>query len=206
MKSKQSYKVCRRLGAGVYDKCQTQKYTLSEARHSKNFRSKRRRNISDFGKQLLEKQRVRFAYGITERQLRKYVEEANRASLLGTDPKLRMIEQLEMRLDNVIYRMGLAPTRRAARQMVSHGHVQVNNVRTTIPSRIVSEGEVITLRERTKKLPIMETVKKNIDNVTLPTWISFNIKKFEGKVTARPTVENTEMPGNVGAILEYYSR
>ncbi len=206
MKSKQSYKVCRRLGAGVYDKCQTQKYTLSEARHSKNFRSKMRRNISDFGKQLLEKQRVRFAYGITERQLRRYVEEANRASLLGTNPKLRMIEQLEMRLDNVVYRMGLAPTRRAARQMVSHGHIQVGDVRTTVPSRTVSEGEVVALRDRTKKLPIMENIKKNIDDVTLPTWISFDIKKLEGKVTARPSVENTEMPGDVGSILEYYSR
>lgn len=206
MKSKPAYKVCRRLGTGVYDKCQTQKYVLSEAKHSKNFRSKRRKNITDFGKQLLEKQRVRFAYGVSERQLRKYVEEANRVSILGTDPKVRMIEQLEMRLDNIVYRMGLAPTRRASRQMVSHGHVEVNGVRVTIPSREIKEGDVITVRDRTKALPLMDKIKSTVEETTPPTWIVFNSKKYEAKVSARPTVENTETPGSVAAILEYYSR
>ena len=205
MKSQPVYKVCRRLGAGVYDKCQTQKFTLSEARRSKNVRG-RRRNVSDYGKQLFEKQRVRFAYGVNERQLRRYVEEAHRVAVLGTPPVTRMIEQLEMRLDNVVYRLGFAPTRRAARQMVSHGHVQVNGVRTTIPSRQVTEGDVISLRKRTNNLPIMERIKSSVEEASLPTWISFDMKKFEGKITARPVPESTEMPGSVGVILEFYSR
>jgi len=206
MKTGPAYKVCRRLGAGVYDKCQTQKYTLSEARHSKGFRGGRRRNISDFGKQLLEKQRVRFAYGVSERQLRKYVTEANRAAVLGIDPKERLVEQLEMRLDNVVYRLGLAPSRRSARQLVSHGHVSVNGTRTTIPSRQAEEGDIVTLRDRTKNLPIMDRIKTGVEEANTPTWLVFDLKKFEGKVSARPTTEGTEMPGSVGAILEYYSR
>jgi len=206
MKARPTYKVCRRLGAGVYDKCQTQKYMLSEAKHSKSSHGHRRKNITDFGKQLVEKQRVRFAYGISERQLRKCVEEAHRVAVLGVDPKLRMIEQLEMRLDNVIYKLGFAPSRRAARQMVSHGHVLVNGVRTTIPSRTTFEGDVLTVRERTRALPIMESIKKGVEEASIPTWMVFDLKKFEGTVTAKPTIENTETPGAVEAILEFYSR
>lgn len=206
MKTNPTYKICRRLGPGVFDKCQTQKYVLSEARHGKNIKNRRRTNISDFGKQLIEKQRVRFAYGVSERQLRKYINEAHRAAVLGIDPKLRMLEQLEMRLDNIVYKIGFASTRRSARQMVSHGHIMVNGIRTTIPSRIVKEGEVVTLRKRTRELPIMDAVKKNLENTTLPPWITLKGKELEGKVTARPTLENTEAPGAIAAILEFYSR
>jgi len=201
-----TYKVCRRLGAGVFDKCQTQKYMLSETKHAKSMQGRRRKNISDYGKQLIEKQRVRFAYGVSEKQLRKYIEEANRVAVLGVDPKVRMIEQLEMRLDNIVYKLGLAPTRRAARQLVSHGHIMVNGVRTTIPSRAMYEGDVISVRKRTQALPVMDKIKKGVEEATAPTWTVFDLKKFEGKVTARPTPENTEMPGMVAAILEYYSR
>ncbi len=200
-----TYKVCRRLGAGVFDKCQTQKFVLSEAHHAK-FAKRAKRNVSNFAKQLLEKQRVRFSYGLSERQLRRYVEEANRVSVLGVDPTVRMIEELEMRLDNVIYRSGLVRTRRAARQLVSHGHVVVNGVRSTIPSMKVKEGDTFTLRARTQARPIMELVKNQIADATSPVWITMDSAKYTGKVTARPKPENTEMPGSVSAILEYYSR
>jgi len=205
MKSTPTYKVCRRLGAGVYDKCQTQKFTVSEARHSRGVRG-RRRNISDFGKQLLEKQRVRFAYGISERQLRRYVEESQRVAVLGADPSTRMVEQCELRLDNVVYRTGLAPTRKAARQLVSHGHVEVNGRRTTIPSLTCKIGDTVTVRERTRNLPIMESIKLGLENARTPAWLAFDQKTLSGKVTALPTADNTEMPGSVSAILEYYSR
>lgn len=205
MKKLPTYKVCRRLGAGVFDKCQTQKFMLAE---SKKGRGKREhgRGLSDFAKQLIEKQRVRFAYGIPERQLAKYVEDANRVATLGTDPRSRMTEQLELRLDNVVYRLGLTRSRRAARQLVSHGHVQVNGKRTTIPSRELAEKDTVTLRERTQALPIMERVKETVGTATVPAWLSFDAKKFEGVVRSLPTPENTELPGSVDAILEYYSR
>lgn len=206
MKTQPTYKVCRRLGAGVFDKCQTQKYVLSETRHAKHQRSQGRKTLSDYGKQLIEKQRVRFAYGVSERQLRKYVEEANRVAILGVDAKDRMIEQLEMRLDNVVYKLGFAATRRAARQLVSHGHIMMNGARTTIPSRAVKEGDVITISKRTQNLPVMEIIKKCVEGGTVPSWITLKGKNLEGTVTARPTQENTETPGAIAAILEYYSR
>jgi small subunit ribosomal protein S4 len=206
MLAKPTYKVCRRLGAGVYDKCQTQKFVLSEAHHAK-YAKRAKRNMSDFAKQLIEKQRVRFAYGITERQLRKYVEESGRVSMLGLDPVTRMIEQLEMRLDNVVYRSGLVSSRRAARQLVAHGHVIVNGTRSTIPSMVMQEGSTFELRPRTRTLPIMENIKKQLESAsTTPVWMNFDSVKCVGKVTGRPNPENTEMPGSVSAILEYYSR
>jgi small subunit ribosomal protein S4 len=178
---------------------------VSEAKHARTAK-RPRRNMSNFAKQLLEKQRVRFSYGIPERQLRRYVEEAGRASILGIDPGTRMVEQLEMRLDNVVYRLGIAPSRRAARQLVSHGHIVVNGTRMTIPSRQLSEGDMIVVRDRTRTLPLMERIKTGVEGAQSPVWLSFNVQKYEGKVTARPTPENTEMPGSVSAILEYYSR
>jgi small subunit ribosomal protein S4 len=205
MLAKQTYKVCRRLGAGVYDKCQTQKFVVSEAHHAK-FAKRAKRNLSDFAKQLLEKQRVRFAYGLTERQLRKYVEEAKRVSVLGIDPIARMVEQLEMRLDNVVYRMGLVATRRAARQLVSHGHILVNGTRSTVPSMQISTGDTLEVRARTKNLPIMSSIKERVESATQPAWITFDQTKLAGKVTATPKADTTEMPGSIAAILEYYSR
>ncbi len=205
MITQNTYKVCRRLGAGVFDKCQTQKFAVSEARHAKN-EKRRRPTVSNFSKQLFEKQRVRFAYGISERQLRRIVEEANRAALLGKDPSERMIAQIEMRLDNIVYRAGLVSSRRAARQLVSHGHVLVNGVRTTIPSHTLKEGDTFVLRERTRSLPIMAHIEESWNDATLPVWLSYDPKTYTGIVKARPTVENTEMVGSVGAILEYYSR
>jgi small subunit ribosomal protein S4 len=206
MHSKPAYKVCRRLGAGVYDKCQTQKFALSESKHSRGVRKGGRRNLSDFAKQLLEKQRVRFAYGVSERQLRKYVEESFRVATLGNDPAKRMLEQLELRLDNVVYRAGLANSRRGARQLVSHGHILVTGARTTIPSRQMRPSDTFSIRTRTRELPIGNRIKEQLEISTAPKWLSFDVTKFEGKVSAEPTPEHTEMPGNVSAILEYYSR
>lgn len=206
MKTQSMYKVCRRLGSGVFDKCQTQQYTLSETRHEKGKRGGRRRNVSDYGKQLLEKQRVRFAYGISERQLRRMVEEALRVAALGQDPVARMIEQLECRADNIAYRAGLAPSRRAARQLVSHGHIEVNGTRTTVPSHMLKEGDSFALRERTSKLPIMSHIKEHLDTANAPVWLTFDPTKYTGSVKAVPTADNTEMVGDVRAILEYYSR
>jgi len=205
MQAKKQYKVGRRLGASVFDKCQTQKFVLSEARHAKNVKG-RRKTVSDYAKQLLEKQRVRFAYGIHERQLRRYVEESTRVSALGNDPVVRLIEQLEMRLDNVVYRAGLATSRRAARQLVAHGHVLKNGTRNTVASTTVCVGDTFALRERTRGLPIMERLKSNAEAATAPTWLRYDVSKSEGKILSKPNTETTEMPGSVSAILEYYSR
>src|SRR5262245_8692490 len=129
MKIGPKYKIAKRLGAPVFEKTQTQKFALSEARKAKNVRKKRGGAASDYSKQLTEKQKMRYTYGITEKQLRRYVDEA---AATGHQPIALLIARLESRLDNVVYRLGLAPTRLGARQMVSHGHVTVNGRKLTI--------------------------------------------------------------------------
>src|SRR5690606_40724543 len=123
MQTGPKYKICRRLGSHIYEKCQTQKFQLSEARKGKGMRGGRRRNVSEYGEQLLEKQRVRFTYGLKERQFASYVKKATGTAAV---PAEELYQSLERRLDNVIYRLGLAPSRAYARQLVSHGHITVN--------------------------------------------------------------------------------
>lgn len=197
------YKICRRLGGGVFDKCQTQKFTLSEAKHSTK-RGGRPRQVSDFGRQLLEKQRIRFSYGITERQLRRYIEEATAQS--EVDPTQKVLELLETRLDNVVYRAGLAKSRRAARQLVSHGHLTVNGRKMTIPSYRVTEKDTIEVREGSKGASYFEVNKEFITNASQPAWLSFDSKTLVVKITGKPVKESTEVVGDLNAVLEFYSR
>src|ERR1035437_4743315 len=146
MITKPKFKICRRLGPGVYDKCQTSKFTPSAKFSGPGAR--RPKAPSEYGAALIEKQKVRFSYGITERQLSNYVKKATHIKGAGTSEKF--FEELESRLDNIVYRMGLAPSRRGARQMVSHGHFIVGNHKVTVPSYAVKIGDVIKVREGSK--------------------------------------------------------
>ena len=138
MKVKAKYKVCRRLGPGIYEKCQTEKFALAQSRKQalSKMGGRRRRNVSQYGLQLMEKQKVRFTYGVNEKQFHNYVKEALRSK--DITPAERLYQMLEVRLDNVVFRMGLAPTRQASRQMVSHGHILVNGKRMKVPSYTVT--------------------------------------------------------------------
>lgn len=199
------YKVCKRLGNGVYEKCQTQKFALSEARGGTRGRGGRRpRMMSDYGKQLLEKQKVRFTYGVTEKQLVKYVRNASESK--GSDVTTKILQTLEQRLDNVVYRIGLAPTRRAARQMVSHGHVTVNGKKVSIPSYNVSVGEKVSVREASKKKELFANVADYASENKVPAWLVFDVKKLEGSVKGEPTKENTDAMFDLTVVMEFYSR
>jgi len=200
MQSKPKYKICKRLGNGVYEKCQTQKFALSEARAKKTF--KRRKNLSDYGRQLLEKQKVRYAYGITEKQLRKYV--AN--SVSTKDPASELFGGLETRLDNTVYRMGFAPTRRSSRQMVSHGHILVNGKKMTVPSHIVKKGDTITVREASKDKPLFVGNKDAIAGHAAPKWITVDPKKLTASVKAQPEFVASDTIFDLPAVFEFYSR
>jgi len=200
MLSKPKYKICKRLGNGVYEKCQTQQFALAEARAKKTF--KRRKNLSDFGRQLLEKQKVRYAYGITEKQLRKYVATA----VKSREPAATLYQELETRLDNVVYRMGFAPTRRAARQMVNHGHVVLAGKKMTIPSHQVKKGEIITVREGSKAKPLFAGNKETIENHTAPKWLTVDSSKLTGTVKAIPEFVSTDTIFDLPAVFEFYSR
>ncbi len=196
------YKVCRRLGGAIFDKCQTQKFAVSEARHARSMR--RKRAPSDYGKQLLEKQRIRFAYGITERQLRRYVREI--AKRQGVEPSQALLEKLESRLDNVVYRAGFAASRRQARQLVSHGHIAVNGRRVTIPSFEVPENATVAVREKSKQSPLFTTQREKLARVSTPSWLAVDEAALSAVRSGTPTLETTEMPGDLSALLEFYSR
>lgn len=194
--------MCRRLGSGVFEQCQTQKFVLSEAKHKKIGLKKRPKALSGFGLQLIEKQKIRFSYGVSEKQFYNYVKVA--MTTKGGTAANNLYESLESRLDNVVYRLGLAHTRALARQMVSHGHFLVNNKRTTVPSYKVGANDVITVREGSKKSVLFQNISKKLKEYTVPAWLSFDADKLEAIVKATP--KNTETFLDFNSVLEFYSR
>ncbi|MEK7569678.1 MAG: 30S ribosomal protein S4 [Patescibacteria group bacterium] len=200
MIKKPKYKIARRLGAGVFDKTQTPKFSAVSGQFTRG--GKRPKALSEYASQLLEKQKIRFSYGITERQLSNYVKKATEKA--GTQAAVKFYEELESRLDNVLYRMGLAPSRRAARQMVSHGHFTVGGKRVTVPSYRVRPGDAIRVREGSKGKKIFEGLAERLKEYNFPTWLSFDPGKMEGEVKAAP--ENTQTFIDIESVLEFYSR
>jgi len=200
MISKPKFKICRRLGPGVYDKCQTTKFAASSTKTLPG--GKRPKAPTEYGAQLIEKQKIRFSYGISERQLSNYVKKASNVKGAGTAEKL--YESLESRLDNAIYRMGLGASRRATRQMVSHGHFVINNHRVTVPSYELKTGDVIKIREGSKGKKLFENLAGRLKDYNSPNWVSFDIASLEGKILAKP--KNIETFLDLNAVLEFYSR
>lgn len=203
MKVTSKYKVCKRLGNSVYEKCQTQKYIISEERAKKASFGKRRRQMSDYGKQLIEKQRIRYTYGISEKQLSGYIKEA----MATANPKETLVTRLESRLDNTVYRANIASTRRLARQLVSHGHITVNGRKLTIPSYRVETNDKIEVREGSKARTYFQNLinSKDISEST-PVWLKFNIKSLTGEVLGQPSLDNTEFNSDITEVLAFYSR
>ncbi|HEX2792239.1 MAG TPA: 30S ribosomal protein S4 [Candidatus Paceibacterota bacterium] len=205
MKIGPKYKIAKRLGASVFPKTQTQKFAVSEERAARNKKRGRRNNQTEFGKQLLEKQKVRMTYGISERQFANYVAQA--MSTHGAVPSETLHRLLELRLDNVLYRLGLAPSRRAARQMASHGHILVNGVKTTIPSRAMRPGDRISVREGSRSSILFEGfAEKFMERPTLASWLSWNPKAMEGGIQEVPTEASADTAGDLVAVLSFYSR
>lgn len=195
------YKICKRLGASVFEKCQTQKFQLAEARAPRKTRAKR--GGSDFGVQLLEKQKARFTYGLTEGQFSRYVHE----SMEGRNNSAQaLLARLESRLDNVVYRAGFVKTRRAARQMVSHGHITVNGRRLNIPSYLVKKGEVIAVRPESRPSALFTNRTEAMAETKAPSWMKFEDQGFAVDITDTPTVGEGEAPFSAPVIIQFYSR
>lgn len=206
MKIGPRYKICKRLGSAVFEKCQTQKFVLSEERSTKSRRrGSRRRSVSDYGRQLLEKQKLRYAYGVHERQLSRYAREA-RMRHGATGPAARLYVALESRLDNVVYRLGFAETRRQARQLVAHGHILLSGKKMTIPSAKVALGNKITIRESSKGNTFFAVLKDRLKEHKSPPWLSLNTKEMQGEVKGSPVSEEVDSIFDLGTVLEYYSK
>ena len=162
----------------------------------------RRKKVSEYGAQLKEKQKVRFIYGVLEKQFRHYFEKAsNMKGVTGEN----MLQLLELRLDNVVYRLGLAKTRRMARQVVGHGHIRVNGKKVDIPSYQVKAGDVITLRQRSMESEMFKSLREGT-SVLLPKWLTFDAQNLTGTVAALPTREDIDYEVQENMIVEFYSR
>lgn len=198
------YKIARRLNAPVFEKTQTQKFALSQAKKGKTKGSRGPRQKSAFGEQMIEKQKARFTYLLTEKTFSNYVRKALSAKG-STVPTLYSL--LENRLDNVVYRMGLATTRSGARQMTSHGHVTVNGRRVDIPSYQVSEGDVIAVREGSAKKPLFANASERMKAVTAPAWIKADPEKMQAIISGTPSITNrTDTIFDLNLVIEFYSR
>jgi len=197
------YKTAKRLGATVFEKAQTQKFALSAERSAKNKRRSRSRQ-SEYGKQMLEKQKVRMTYGLPERQFRNYVNKALAAH--SAKPSELLHELLELRLDNVVWRLGLVSTRRGARQMVAHGHVMVDGKKMRVPSHRLSVGDIISVRTGSKDHGVLVGFAEKFAERTLPSWLSWDVTSMEGSVKERPTAASADPAGDLVAVLSFYTR
>ena len=165
-------------------------------------KSARRRKMSDFMKQLLEKQKLRYNYGLNEGQFRRLYHEAVHSKEPSGD---KLLEFLESRLDNTVFRAGFAPTIPAARQLVCHGHFLVNGKRLDIPSYRVREGDVISLRERSQNLAAVEASLGDV-RLTRPDWIEFDEGNKTVTVKSLPKVDSVPFPLEIDLVIEYYSK
>ena len=199
-------KLCRREGVKLFlkgDKCMT-KCTL-ERRPTKpgQHGTSRARKESGYAKQLREKQRVRRTYGVLERQFVKHFGlAANRPGKTSEN----LLHILEMRLDNLVYRLGFADSRAQARQLVNHGHFAVNGRKTDIPSFIAKPNDVITVRERSKGIEYFKTRSLMLAQKGVPTWLGLNINELSGRVITIPSRTDLELPFDEQMVVEYYQR
>ncbi len=198
-------KICRRLGESICgrEKCAYKKRPyppgrlLSERKH--------RSNITDYGIQMREKQKVRNTYGLREKQFSNYVKEA--LSKRGIVPAEFLFEALESRLDNVAYRSGFASSRSLSRQIVAHGHITVNGSRTYIPSRRLKVGDVIGIRDGSKGSKLFESMVEKFNAIiSVPTWIKIDATKSTAVFQGKPKVGQWDASFNLTSVIEFYGR
>jgi small subunit ribosomal protein S4 len=199
-------RLCRREGAKLFLKgtrCYTKKCSFERRPTPPGQHGVRRRKVGDFGLQLREKQKIRRVYGVLERQFRNYFREAQ------THPGVTgewLLRSLELRLDNVVYRMGLASSRAQARQIVGHGHLAVNGRPTNIPSYQLKPGDRIEVRETRRSREPFKIVKETLRNHQAPEWISLDAAALAGTVNAPPSRDQMPLDLNEQLVVEFYSR
>jgi small subunit ribosomal protein S4 len=200
-------RLCRRESIKLFlkgskcftDKCPLEKRNFAPGQHGKDRKAK----VVGYGLQLREKQKTKRMYFAQESQFRNYFEKAARSK--GVTGEI-LLQQLERRLDNVVYRLGLGISRRQARQLVRHGHIQVDGRKVNIPSYEVSVGEEIAVREGSRKLAILEQAKEFASHQNAPTWLEINRDNYSGRVLSLPKREEIQLPVNEQLIVELYSK
>jgi len=210
MKKSAKCRICRRLGVKLFlrgERCLSPKCAMVKRPYPPGQRGKRKVSLaSEYKKELLEKQKLKYWYNLTEKQLKKYVSEVLQQRKKVKDVSNLLIQNLEKRLDNVIYRLGLAVSRDQARQMVSHKFFLVNGEPVNIPSYRVRVGDVITIKPQKLKKVIIKDLKEKLKKHSPPSWLVLDPEKLEGKVIAEPKVEEVAPPIEVSAVFEFYSK
>jgi len=186
----------------VSPKCAIEKRNFPPGDHGN--KATFRRKISDYGMQMREKQKARRVYGVMERQFQRYFREASRRKGMTG---VTLLAILESRLDNVVYRLGFADSRPQARQLVQHGHFQVNGHKTDIPSFLVNVGDVVAVRENSRNSTYFKDRSQIMQGSRrTPAWLSLSVVNMSGSMVNQPTREDIEIPLNEQLIVEYYSR
>jgi small subunit ribosomal protein S4 len=199
-----SCRVCRREGVKLFlkgDRCYTGKCAITRREYAPGQHGQQRKKLSEYGIQLREKQKAKKFYGVLETQFRKYFELAvNKKGITGSN----LLQILETRFDNVVYRLGYANSRAEARQLVRHGHFKVNGQKVNIPSYLVSAGDIIEVREKSRDI---ESIK-SVEEVTraIPKWLEIDKVTLVGKVLAIPAREEVDLPVKEHYIVELYSK
>ena len=199
-------RLCRREGIKLYlkgSRCETEKCAIEKRAYPPGQHGQERSKFSEYGVQLREKQKVKRIYGVLEKPFRNYFFAADKKKGVTGE---NLLQNLELRFDNVIYRMGLAPSRNAARQLVRHKHFTVNGKKMDVPSYILRQGDIITPNpSKSKKKPVNDAIA-NIKNKTLPEWLAFDTDSKQGIIQGMPTREDVKLPIEEQLIVELYSR
>ncbi|MFR6258272.1 MAG: 30S ribosomal protein S4 [Anaerovoracaceae bacterium] len=197
-------RLCRREGQKLFlkgDRCYGSKCAIDRRNYAPGQHGQGRAKISDYGLQLREKQKAKRFYGLQETQFRNLFDKAARKQGITGENLLIL---LETRLDNVVFRLGFASSRKEARQLVSHGHFTVNGKKVNIPSFTVKPGDVVKVKEKSTNSPKFKEVKEM--SITVPSWIAVDVEKLEGKVLSVPTREEIDTPVAEHLIVELYSK
>jgi small subunit ribosomal protein S4 len=203
-------KLCRREGEKLFlkgqrcftPKCAFERRGYPPGEHGRDAQFRRRR-VSDYSRQLREKQKTRRIYGVSERQFRRYYRTALQQRGMTGENLLKMLER---RLDNVIYRLGYAESRAQARMLVTHGHFNVNDRRTDVPSMLMRPGDEVEVREGSRKRTFFKGLADIAENKTIPSWLDRDVKDLSGKVISVPERHEVDANLNEQLIVEYYSR
>lgn len=203
-------KLCRREGQKLFlkgERCLSPKCAIERRNYPPGDHGKKatfRRKVSDYGLQLREKQKARRVYGVMEKQFRRYFREASRRKGLTG---VTLLALLESRLDNVVYRLGFADSRSQARQLVRHGHFEVNGRKTNIPSFLVNPGDLVAVRGNSRNKGYFKDRAQLLQGgKAVPAWLTLNANDMSGAVLSEPSREDVEIPLNEQLIVEYYSR
>src|SRR3954454_21349683 len=200
-------RICRRHGLKLFlkgERCFGPKCAIERRNYPPGDHGQRRRKLSEYANQLKEKQKSRYIYGVLERQFRKHYATAQRGQ--GATG-VKLLRVLESRLDNVVYRMGFADSRRQARQLVRHGHFMVNGRKTNIPSFLVKSGDLVSVRPESRNRTYFTDYGEVLNTRRAPDWMSIDSNALSGKILSLPTRDQIEVPTfNEALVVEHYSR